>query len=75
MAGQCGARLLPDDRQHRLMIGLRVVEAVQEVDGAGAGGGQADAEIPGEFGVAAGHECGHLLVLYLNEFEAVAGAL
>ena len=33
-----GARLLPDNREHRLMVELRVVKAIQEVNGARAGG-------------------------------------
>src|SRR6185437_3517645 len=60
------------DCQHRLMVHLRVVEAVQQVNGAGARGGEADSEIAGEFGVAARHKGGHLFVPHLNEFELVA---
>ena len=43
VAAERGARLLADDRDHRLVVELGVVEAVEQVDGAGAGGRQADA--------------------------------
>src|SRR5437588_780183 len=57
------------------MIHLRVVEAIQQVDGTGPRGGQAHAEITGEFGVAARHKGGHLLVPNLDEIELVASAV
>ena len=40
------------DRQHRLAVELGVVEAVEQMNAARAGGGQADAELAGVFGVA-----------------------
>jgi hypothetical protein len=75
MAAQRSTRLLSDNRQHRLMIHLRVVEAIQRVDGAWARGGQAYTEIAGEFRVAIGHKRGLLLVLHLDEIELVASAI
>ena len=75
MAAEGCARLLSDNRQHRLMIHLRVVEAIQQVDGAGPRGGQAYAEIAGKLGVAARHKGRHLLVPHLDEIELVAGAV
>jgi hypothetical protein len=56
------------------MIHLRVVEAIQQVNGAGSRGGQAYAEIASELGVGARHERGHLLMPHLHEIELVAGA-
>ena len=41
------------DREHRLAVALGVVQAVEQVDAARAGGRQADAEASGELGVAA----------------------
>ena len=52
MAAQRDARLLPDNGHHRLMIHLRIVKPVQQMDGAGPGGGEADPEFAGELGVA-----------------------
>ena len=63
--------LLADDRHHRLVVELGVVEAVEEVDGARPGGGEADADVASELGVAARHEGGELLVGGLDELDAV----
>ena len=52
VAADRGARLLADDRDDRLLVELRVVEAVQEVDRARAGGREADADLAGELRVA-----------------------
>ena len=57
------------------MVELRVVEAIEEVDRAGAGGGDADADLVGELGMAAGHEGGHLLVPRLDELRVAVGAV
>ena len=46
------ARLLPDERQHRLVIELRVVKAVQKVEGARALRREADADLARELGMA-----------------------
>ena len=61
--------LLPDDGDDRRVVELRVVEAVQQMDRARAGGGHADADGvgAGELGVPARHERGHLLVPCLDE--------
>jgi hypothetical protein len=49
------------------VVELGVVQAVEQVDAARAGGGQADPDLAGRLGVAAGHERGRLLVV--NEHE------
>ena len=64
-------RGLADDGDHRLVVHLGVVEAIQEVNGAGAGGGEAHADLARELRVAAGHERGHLFVARLDEATAV----
>jgi hypothetical protein len=71
VAAQCGARLLADDRHDGLMVELGVVQPVQQMDGAGAGGRETDADLAGEPGVAAGHERGFLLVPHLHEVDAI----
>mgnify|MGYP000020595415 CR=1 FL=1 len=53
--------------QHGLVVALGVVEAVGQVDAAGARCGQADAEPAGELSVATGGERGRLLVADLDE--------
>ena len=70
-AAERAARLLADDRDHRLMIELGVVEAVQQVDRARAGRRQADADLARELRMAAGHERRHLLVAHLDELRVV----
>ena len=67
VAAERGARLLADDREHRLVVELRVVEPVQRWIAPGPGGREADAELPGELRVTAGHEGRHLLVADLDE--------
>ena len=62
---------MPGDGQHRLAVQLGVVEAVEQVDAARAGGGQADAQPAGVLGVAAGHERRRLLVAHLDEADRV----
>src|SRR5438477_10061951 len=57
------------------MIEFRVIQSVQQVDRAGAGGRHADARLAGEFRVRAGHERGHLFVPDLNEIDLLPGAL
>ena len=74
VAAEPGPRLLADDRHHRLVVELGVVEAVEQVDRAGARGGHADADLAGELGVGAGHERGHLLVADLDELGPLAVA-
>ena len=57
------------DGQDGLVVHLCVVKPVEQMDAAGTGGGQADAELPGVFGVGAGHEGGGLLVSHVNEAD------
>jgi hypothetical protein len=67
-----GARLLADDRDDRLLVELRVVEAVEEMDRSGPRRGHADPEVVGELGVGGRREGGDLLVPDLDELEPVA---
>ena len=62
---------VPGDGQDRGVIELGVVEAVEQVDGPGPAGGEADAQPPGELGVAAGGEGRRLLVPALDEADLV----
>ena len=57
------------------MVELRVVEAVQQMDRAGAGGREADADLARPLRVRAGHERGHLLVAHLHELDLVGELL
>ena len=57
------------------MVELGVVEAVQEVDRARSGGGQADTHLIGPLGVRAGHESRHRLVADLDVVDPVFRAL
>ena len=75
VAAERRARLLADDGDHRLVVRLRVVEPVEQVDRAGAGGRHAHADLAGELRVAAGHERGQFLVARLDELHLVAGAV
>jgi hypothetical protein len=72
-AAHRAARRLADDRDHRHVVEFRVVEAVQQVDRARAGGGQAHADLAAELRVADGCERGHLLVPGLHEPRPVVG--
>jgi hypothetical protein len=51
------------------MVELGIVEPVEQVNGARARGGQADADLAGELGVGARREGGDLLVANLDELE------
>ena len=62
---------MPGDREHRLAVELGVVQAVEQVDPARPGGREADAQLAGELGVAAGHERGRFLVAHLDEADLV----
>src|SRR5690606_16240384 len=55
------------NRQYRLAVELRVVEAVQKMDAARPRSGQAAAELAGVLRVAAGHKRRRLFVPHLNE--------
>ena len=59
------------DGQHGDVVELGVVEAVQQVEPARPGRGQADPEAPGRLGVAARHEGGRLLVVHEDEADPV----
>ena len=74
VAAQTEPGLLADDRDHRLMVELGVVEPVQEVDRARPGGCQADARLARELRVRAGHERRHLLVANLDELGSPLSA-
>jgi hypothetical protein len=63
--------LQPGNGEHRRAIDLGVVEAVQKVNAAGAGGSQTDAESSGQLGVGAGHERGRFLMADLHETDGV----
>ena len=71
IAAQRGARLLAHDRDDRLVIHFCVVEAVEKMDRARTGGGQANAQFAGELGVSAGHECRHLFVSHLHVIDRI----
>src|SRR5205823_3055954 len=75
VAAQRGHCLLADDRDDRLVVELRVVEPVEQVDRPGARGGDADADLARELRVAAGHERSHLLVPDLDEVRVAARAV
>jgi len=49
-------KLHPGDGEHGRAIELGVVQPVQQMDPAGAGGREADAELAGVLGIGAGHE-------------------
>jgi hypothetical protein len=74
VAAERGAVLLADDRDHRLVIEQRVVEAVQQVDRARPRRREADADLAGELRVRRRHERRHLLVADLHELRAVLRA-
>ena len=63
------ARLLPDERQHRLVIELRVVKPVQKVESARPLRREAHADLARELGMADGHEPGHFLVTNLHQLD------
>ena len=59
------------DRQHRLVVELGVVDAVEQVDAAGPRGREADAELAGELRIGAGREGRGFLVPDLDEPDLV----
>ena len=59
-------RLLTDDRDHRHMVHLRIVEPGQKVDGARTGCRVAESHLPGELRMRRRHERGHLLMANLD---------
>ena len=70
---QTRSRLLTDERNHGDVIHLGIIKAVEQMDGAGAGGRVAKPYFAGEFRMRRGHERGHLLVADLHIFHAVLG--
>ncbi len=64
---------LPDDGHHRHVVQHGVIEAVEQVDRAGARRGHADPDLAGELGVAHRLEGGHLLVAGLDELRLGVG--
>ena len=64
-------KVMPGDRQHRLAVEFGVVKTVQQMNAAGSGSGQTDAELTGVFSVAAGHERRRLFVAHLDEANFV----
>jgi len=64
-------KLQARDGEHGLAVELGVVEAVEQVDAAGARGGEADAEPAGPLRIGAGVECGSFLVADLDEANLV----
>ena len=66
---QRGRLLLADQRDDRLVVELRVVEAVEQVNRPGPRGRHADADLAGQLGVRAGGEGGDLLVARLHELD------
>jgi len=67
-------RHLPGDREHRRAIDLRVVEAGEQIGGAGPGDGETRGGTPGELAVGRRRERGGALVADTDERE-VAGIL
>lgn len=74
VAAQGAAGLLADQGHDGLMVQLGVVQAIQQMDGAGTGGRQADPGLPGELGVGAGHERRGFFVAGLDELQRLTGA-
>ena len=63
--------MVSGDGQNRLAIELGIVEAIQQVQPPGTGGGQTDAEPAGVLRVGTGHEGGRFLVPNLHEAHAL----
>lgn len=59
------------DGEHGVTVHFGVVEAVEEMNAARAGGGDADADAAGEFGIRAGGEGSGFLVPHVDETNAV----
>ena len=67
--------LLADDRDHRLVVELGVIQAVQQMYRARAGRGEAHADFAGELRVRARLEGRELLVARLHELNAMVAAI
>jgi len=72
---QPDALLLTEDRHHRLVVELGVVEPVEQVDRAPARGGHRAPDLAGELGVGGRHERRHLLVAGLDQLRVPIGAV
>jgi hypothetical protein len=57
------------------MVEPGIVEPVEQVDHAGPGGGDTDADLAREFGMGTGHERRQFLVAGLNELDFAVGAV
>src|SRR5437870_1521102 len=53
--------------QHRRLVELGVVKAVEQMNAAGTGSSQTNAQLAGELGISAGAESGGFFVAHLNE--------
>ena len=74
-AAERGAGLLADDREDGRVVELCVVQAVEEMDRARPGGGEADTDLAGELGVSARHQRSHLLVAHLDQLGVAVCAV
>ena len=57
------------DREHGLAVELGVVKAVEQVDAAGSGRRQADAQLAGILGIGASHERRRFFMPYLYKAD------
>ena len=73
MRAKSGSRLLADDGDHRHVIHLRVIQAVQQMDRARPRRRVAKPDLAGELGVRGRHEGGHLLMPHLDVLHFVLG--
>src|SRR5690606_40127722 len=55
--------------EDRRTVQLRVVKAVQKMNAARSGGGEADSQLARELGIATGHEGGRFLMAHLDEAD------
>ena len=74
IAAERSALLLADDRHDGLMIRFSVVESVQKMDRAGAGGREAHTDFSRELRVRARHEGRELFMPRLHELDRVGPA-
>ena len=58
---------VPGNRQDRLSVEFRVVQAVEQVNATGSGRRQTDAQPPSKFRIATGRERGRFLMSHLNQ--------
>src|SRR5215208_5666748 len=67
-------RRLTDDRDDRLVVHFRVIETIEQMDGARTGRCQAYADLTAELRMPACHERAHLLMPSLYEPDAILRA-